>query len=123
VLEGLVEDDVLSSILEGVVLVPDDVGVPLAGAIRALRSELQKAMMEGEGEELRFGVGPVELELQVEVSNQVGGEAGIKFWLVSIGGTANHSSAKTHTFRFTLSPVDETGKPIEVHSRVKGRPK
>jgi Trypsin-co-occurring domain 2 len=36
---------------------------------------------QGKDEEVRFALGPVELELQVEVSKEAGGEAGIAFWL------------------------------------------
>jgi Trypsin-co-occurring domain 2 len=99
-----------------------ELDVPLAEAVHALRAELVSAIEEGEGEALRFGVGPVELELQVEVSREVGGKAGIQFWLVSIGGEGSRSSGSVHTVRLTLSPVDERGEPVTVHSSVRGRP-
>jgi hypothetical protein len=81
------------------------VRIPLASAIRALRAELQAAVRSGDGEELRFALGPVELELQVEAASQGGGEAGIKFWLVSVGTKAGRSSGMTHTVRLSLTPV------------------
>jgi hypothetical protein len=85
--------------------VPDRVPIPLAGAIRALRSELQEAIRAGDGEELRFALGPVELELQVQAAWEGGGKAGIKFWLVSIGAKGGRSSEATHTLRVSLTPV------------------
>lgn len=88
----------------------DNVGVPLAGAIRTLRSELLSAMRQGEAEELRFGLGPVELELGFEVSTEGGGEAGIKFWLVSVGGSGKRASSTAHTVKLVLEPIAPPGK-------------
>ena len=96
--------------------------IPLAEAIRALRRELVEAVREGEDEELRFALGDIDLELQVEVSKEAGGEAGIAFWLVTIGGKASRTSGTTHTIRLSLSPVSATGEDLIVRSQVKGRP-
>lgn len=79
--------------------------IPLASAIRALRAELQEAIGVGHGEELRFALGPVELELQVQAASEGGGEAAIKFWVVSIGAKGARSSEATHTLRLSLTPV------------------
>jgi Trypsin-co-occurring domain 2 len=102
--------------------VATEVSIPLATAIRALRSELVEAARQGAGEEVRFAMGPVELELQVEVSKEAGGEAGIKFWLVSIGGKGSRTSATTHTVKLSLTPVSSTGDDVVVASEVQGRP-
>src|SRR3954452_11975714 len=81
------------------------VDVPLASAVEALRRELVVALEAGRGEEVRFALGPIELEFQVEVSREAGGEAGIKFWVVALGGKGSRSSGATHTVRLSLSPV------------------
>lgn len=99
-----------------------DVSIPLAAAVRALRAELVEAVRQAEGEELLFALGQVELELQVGVSKEAGGEAGIKFWLVSIGGSGSRASSTTHTIRLSLSPVSASGEEIRIHSSVQGRP-
>lgn len=96
---------------------PDPAPIRLASAIRALRSELQEAVRAGDGEELRFVLGPIELELQVEASSDVGGDAGIKFWLVSLGAKAGRSSQTSHTMRLSLTPV-RTGALIDGKSDV-----
>jgi hypothetical protein len=83
----------------------ESVPIPLASAIRALRAELQAAVRAGGGEDLRFALGPVELELQVQAGSEGGGEAGIKFWLLSAGAKASRSSSATHTVRLSLTPV------------------
>jgi len=85
--------------------VPDAVLIPLASAIRALRTELQEAVRAGDGEELRFALGPVELDLQIQAASEGGGEAAIKFWLVSVGAKGSRSSQATHTMRLSLTPV------------------
>jgi hypothetical protein len=78
--------------------------IPLASVIRALRSELGDAVRAQTGEEIGFALGPVELELQVDVSQEAGAEAGIKFWLVAIGGKGTRSSGSTQTVRLQLTP-------------------
>jgi hypothetical protein len=83
----------------------DGQGIPLASAIRALREELVDAVRAAEWEELRFALGPVELELQVQAAGGTSGNAGIRFWLVSAGGERSRTSAATHTVRLTLTPV------------------
>jgi NTP-dependent ternary system trypsin peptidase co-occuring protein len=96
--------------------------IPLAHAIRALRRELVEAVRQGTDEEVKFALGPVELELQVEASKEAGGQAGIAFGLVTIGGKGSRSSATTHTIKLSLSPVSATGEGLIVRSQVEGRP-
>jgi hypothetical protein len=83
---------------------------------------LIEAVRQGGDEDVRFALGDVELELQVQVSREAGGEAGIAFWLVTIGGKASRTSGTTHTIRLTLSPVSATGESLVVRSHVSGRP-
>ena len=101
--------------------------IPLATAIRALRHELIEAVAEGEGESVRFALGTVELELQLEVSKEGSGDVGIKFWVISVGGKRTTSSASTHTVRLSLTPIRETAggqeSPVIVGSREASRPK
>lgn len=85
----------------------DEARVGLASAIEALRGELVEAVSSGEGKEFRFELGVVELELQVAVEKKVEGEAGIKFWLVSLGGGGSRSVGDTHTVKVSLTPVRE----------------
>jgi hypothetical protein len=56
--------------------------VELAQVIGQLRRELSVAMREGEGEDLRFELGPVELELTVGVSKEAGPNAKVRFWVI-----------------------------------------
>ncbi|MCA1697661.1 MAG: hypothetical protein LC790_01655 [Actinobacteria bacterium] len=79
--------------------------IPLADAIRALRIELQEAVRAGENEDLRFALGTIELELEVQAECEGSLETGIKFWLVSLGAKGARSSTSTHTLRLSLTPV------------------
>jgi hypothetical protein len=83
--------------------------IPLAEMVRALRRELAVAVAQGQDEQLRFALGPIELELQIEVAREVGGSAGIEFWVVSIGGSGSRTQTATHRITLTLTPVGPGG--------------
>ena len=103
-----------------------EVEVPLAAAIEALRTELLAALEKGKDAEVRFALGPVEMEIQVQISNEVGADGGVKFWVVSLGGKASQTSAATHTLRVNLTPLlasdVDTDRPLVVGSVQQRRP-
>ena len=93
-----------------------DTSVPLADAIKSLRAELTEAMTQGADEDLRFRLGPVELEFHFNVSREYGGDGGIKFWVVSLGAKASRGSSTAHMIKLILNPVvidKETGTEID----------
>jgi hypothetical protein len=73
-----------------------------------------EAVRESKDEEMHFALGPIELELQVEVSSSGGGEAGIKFWVLSLGGKGERSSDSTQTLRLKLTPVLSSAADADV---------
>lgn len=88
--------------------------IPIAKVIQGVRKELSDAIAEGDGKDLRFKLGAVELEFQVEVSGGVKGEVsaegGIQIGVISIGklsgkGEGERSRSNTHTIKLTLNPV------------------
>lgn len=87
--------------------------VELADLIGQLRSELTEAMRAGENEELRFELGPVELELTVAVTREAKPGAKVKFWVVELGAEATVGSATTQTIKLQLDPRRRgtTGRP------------
>jgi hypothetical protein len=91
-------------------------GVGLAEAIEALRAELVEAMSKAPKVGLRFKPGPVQVTLQVSVTKNAGGKAGIKWWLVEAGADASRGSASTQTVTVSLQPVylDEHGEVRDV---------
>lgn len=84
--------------------------VGLADAVQALRAELATAMEESQDEALRFELGPVEMEFLLEVQRDVGGEAGVKFWVVSLGAKGSVSRGSTHRVTLSLTPRDAAGQ-------------
>ena len=95
-----------------------DATVGLADAIKALRGELSAAMVEGKQEELRFRLGPVEMEFTVEVAKEGGGEAGVKFWVVSLGGKGSVGSGATHRVKLELQPLGSGDKEYVINAEV-----
>lgn len=98
--------------------VPQDTpkgAVPLSAAIAALRDELTRAWWDGRARSVRFKPSPLELTLQVAVTSAGKGNAGVKWWLIGLGGEVSRESAVTQIVKMTLDPVmfDESGQPLE----------
>ncbi|MGH3694545.1 MAG: trypco2 family protein [Pseudonocardiaceae bacterium] len=96
--------------------------VELAQVISQLRQELSVAMREGEGEELHFELGSVELELTVAVSKEAGPNATVRLWVVELGADAKVASQATQRIRLTLDPRRRgvAGKPLIAGSEQAG---
>ncbi len=91
--------------------------ITLAEMIETLRQELESAQRKGMDRAVAFGVEKVELELKVVVSRKVKGEGGIKFAVVSLGGSGEGARETTHNFKLTLLPLDpEAKKRLEIAS-------
>jgi hypothetical protein len=78
--------------------------VELAELIEHLRAELIEVMHAGEGADLRFEVGPVELELAVAVGREAQPGAKVRFWVVELGGEVRAASSTTQRIRLRLDP-------------------
>ena len=78
--------------------------IELAEVIADLRDELDAARRRGAGEDLRFELGPVELEVSVAVQKDAGGNAKVKFWVVELGAGGKVSSTATQRIKLTLNP-------------------
>jgi hypothetical protein len=98
---------------------PERAWATLAEAINGIRDELSVAMAAGVGERLRFEVGPVELEFAVDIQRDLQAKAGVKVWVVEIGGSAGLSRDSSHRVKVTLNPVDTaTGRSPQVADQV-----
>jgi hypothetical protein len=86
--------------------------IGLKDAITALRTELSESISAALPEELRFEVGEITLEFKVEVERTGEASAGIKFWVVDVGGKGTQSSGTTHTITIPLKPITRGGQPI-----------
>jgi hypothetical protein len=76
----------------------------LTEVIAQLRAELTEAMRAGVDEELRFELGPVELELTVGVDKEATPGAKVKFWVLELGAESRLASTNTQRIKLTLDP-------------------
>jgi hypothetical protein len=90
-----------------------DDGVELAELIQQLRRELTAAMAAGDGEQLRFEAGPVQLELTVAIQKSVDPSARVRFYVLDAGASARRGSTVTQRIMLTLDPrrVDSPDRP------------
>jgi hypothetical protein len=84
--------------------------IELAKLIEDLRSELSTARSASAGADLRFEVGPVELELTIALSREGGPSARVRFWVLELGGDAKLESAATQKLKLTLTPRLTSGE-------------
>ncbi len=79
--------------------------IELAEVIRELRAELERARWAGESAELRFELGPVQLELEVALTHEAGGGGKVRFWVVEVGAEGKVASSSTQKVTLTLTPT------------------
>ncbi len=88
----------------------------LAETVEALRAELARAMAAGAGAGFQFPVAGVQLEFHVAVTKSGEGRAGVKFWVVELGGAANYAREEIQTVTVMLGPpVDHNGDPVKIY--------
>jgi hypothetical protein len=96
------------------------VDIPLADMIQALRRELNAARSGAIGEDLKFEVEKVDIELQVAVTRDANVKTGVKFWVVNAEGELARSRNTTHTFKLALNPVSTvSGGRVQVAGQPK----
>lgn len=78
--------------------------IELASVIRDLRDELETAVAAGGGEELRFELGPIELELAVAVERSGSAGGKVRFWVVELSGERKMDATDTQRIKLTLTP-------------------
>lgn len=93
-----------------------DIG--LADAISQLRHEIDTAMQAGRDEKVQFQLGPVELELQVQLSAKAGVKGEAKWVVVSFGADAGGERTRTHKIKLTLKPMVEGSSDVAVSDEI-----
>ena len=86
--------------------------VGLRETLEALRVELSKSILASEGEQIRFEVGDIELEVQFVVEQSKEGKGGLKFWVVEMGGGVTNKDTITHRIKIPLKPFGKDRKPV-----------
>jgi hypothetical protein len=98
-------------------------GIGLAEAVAALRTELAGAVAAAAVEEIQFPVGPVQLEFHVGVTKSAEGKAGLRFWVLELGGGGSRATETVHKLTVTLEPpVDAAGERVHVHRGLDQKP-
>jgi len=80
--------------------------IGLKEAIAALRSELIESTLASRGKGLRFEVGEIKMEFQIEVERSADVKGGIKFWVVDLGTRGRIKDKDVHKIVIPLKPVD-----------------
>jgi Trypsin-co-occurring domain 2 len=94
----------------------------LAETVEALRAELARAAA-GTGADIQFPVDGVQLEFHVGVTKAGEGNAGVRFWVVELGGGGSYSREEIQTVTVTLgAPVDQNGSPVKIYRSAGGKP-
>ncbi|MCC0095277.1 MULTISPECIES: trypco2 family protein [Streptomyces] len=86
--------------------------IELADLLTSLRSEINRARVDAAGQDVRFKINSIDLELQVAVEKTGEGNAGVRFWVVSLGGKATAKSAETHTVKIALGAQTAGGDAV-----------
>jgi hypothetical protein len=88
--------------------------IALAEVVRALRVELEDAMREGAGQSIRFEATSLDLEFNVGVKKSSDAKAGIRFWVLELGGGGSYASESIQTVRLSLEPITEKGTRVRI---------
>lgn len=76
----------------------------LSELISELRTELQTAIADGAGQDLRFALGPVELEVTVAAEREGGPSGKVRIWVLEAGAERKRTQGSTQHLKLTLTP-------------------
>ncbi|MGG2464084.1 trypco2 family protein [Streptomyces sp. RGM 3693] len=100
-----------------------DIGaqIDLVSAVQALRAQITEAAATDPGSDVRFQIGPIELEFTVALTRDRSVKGGVKAWVVSADADARRSTAQTHRVKFNLTPISaSTGESPEISNTDSG---
>ncbi|MGH7494799.1 MAG: trypco2 family protein [bacterium] len=83
--------------------------IELAEAVAHLRTQLQAAIKEGEGQELRFVLQEINVELKCSLTREAGVSGGVKFWVVDAKTKGTLGDETVQTIRLKLTPAGKDG--------------
>ena len=95
--------------------------IKLSKAIENLREELAAATQAGKGADIRFDVGEVQLEIELEAETTGGANAEVNWWVLTGSLNAGKASTARHKLTISMSPVDAAGKPLKVSQKGSSR--
>ncbi|MGW7543482.1 trypco2 family protein [Streptomyces sp. NPDC054770] len=78
--------------------------IELYDMIRELRRQLIAAAVDGDGQTVRFELGPIEVEATVAVTREAGAGAKVRVWVVDLDSNGRYAQAQTQRVKLTLIP-------------------
>ena len=92
---------------------PAENETPLAKALEALRHELALAWQDSQGQRIRFRASEVTLTVETVIKSDKEVSAGVRWYVLHVGGGASAGRESTQTIVLTLTPglYDEHGHP------------
>ena len=78
--------------------------IELSTMIAELRRELSQAIAAGADEQLRFELGPVEVEVTVGLDSKGQAGAKVRFWVVELAGDTETARSSLQRIKLTLEP-------------------
>ncbi|MDT9682806.1 trypco2 family protein [Streptomyces sp. TRM76323] len=96
-----------------------DIG--LGDAVAALRDDLMEAVRRGEGREVTFDVGPIEMEFLVELRQEARAKAGFRAWVVTADAEGAAARGRSHRIMVTLTPR-RGGGPVRISAQDRDLP-
>jgi hypothetical protein len=95
----------------------DDLQIDLVSAVKALRAQIAEAAAADPGSDIRFKVGPIELEFTVALTRDRSAKGGVKAWVVTADVEGKRSAAHTHRVLLNLTPLSATtGESLEINN-------
>jgi hypothetical protein len=92
-----------------------EIHLDLVEVLGKVREEIARAERAASGEDVRFAVSSVRVELSVAIEKSATGKGGVKFWVVEAGAEATHKNMTTHVLAFDLEPTSaSTGRSPRV---------
>ena len=95
-------------------VVSDGSWLDLADAIGLLRDQVVEAQQRAAGHPLRFVMGEVTLELEVELERSGGLGGGLRFGVVVADARGERSSRSANRVTVTLTPRLDDGADVEI---------
>lgn len=87
---------------------------PLSDIIVNLRKEILLAQENAKGQDLKFSVEEIEVELQVGVTAKATAKGSVKFWVYSAEAGGELAKQTMQKVKLTLKPSGKDGKIIEI---------
>ncbi|MFJ9816361.1 trypco2 family protein [Streptomyces sp. NPDC101151] len=92
----------------------DEDWLDLADAIEVLRAQLSEAQRRGQGSQLRFVLGEITAEFEIELMRTKNGGGTLRFGVVEANARAERTARSTQRVTLRLNPEQRGGGDVAV---------